>query len=148
MNMKTQILRFIVVGAFSAIIDLSVTLGLQYGVSAGVVVAKTVGFICGTATAFMINRVWTFHAQATAKNISAVAVLYCATYAIQVAIYSGLSRMFPHEQIYSAGIFCIAQGTATIVNFVVQRFFIFTDSPQDRSAQVNTPSAEHHTSQT
>ena len=52
----------------------------------GVNVAKTISFIAGTTTAYLINRRWTFQAHASTARFIAVIVLYAVTYAVQVGI--------------------------------------------------------------
>lgn len=134
MNTKTQLLRFLVVGGFSGVLDLSCTLLCQYKFGWTPWAAKALGFIIGTATAFAINRVWTFDAKVSVKNISSVVALYCVTFVIQELIYSALSYVLPHIKIFSILIYCIAQSIATIVNFTVQKYVIFKSSATSSSS--------------
>src|ERR1700733_3537511 len=86
--LKTQAWRFIVTGGLSAVVDFGLyvallRLGVQFNI------AKSLSFIAGTTTAYLINRRWTFQAPPSRAR------------------------------------FVIAQGTATVINFVVQRSVIF-----------------------
>ena len=91
--------------------------------------AKSLSFVAGTTTAYLINRRWTFRAEPSKRRFLAVVVLYAVTFALQVGLFSvlftaltaqGLSRL----TVQVVG-FVIAQGVATTVNFIVQRAVIF-----------------------
>ena len=58
-GLKTQMVRFIITGGLSAIVDLGLY-ALLFALGLGKVPAKAVGFIAGTTTAYLINRRWTF----------------------------------------------------------------------------------------
>ncbi|KQS00891.1 hypothetical protein ASG12_02750 [Williamsia sp. Leaf354] len=124
-DLKTQLVRFVVTGAGSGVLDFGITLVLQYLLGAPYWLAKTVGFIAGTTTAYLINRRWTFRAEPSRARFIAVVALYLVTFAVQVGIYSVLSHVWPEEVLYSLAAFVLAQGTATVINFAVQRAVIF-----------------------
>ena len=85
LSLATQAWRFIVTGGLSAIVDFGLYIAL---LAAGlhVNVAKTISFIAGTTTAYLINRRWTFQAPPSTARFIAVCVLYAVTYAVQVGI--------------------------------------------------------------
>ena len=124
-DLKTQIIRFILTGAGAAILDYGLTMALQYGADAPFWLAKACGFILGTTVAYLINRRWTFRAEPSRARFIAVLVLYAVTFAVNVGLYSWLSHAWEETVIYSALAFVIAQGIATVINFVVQRAVIF-----------------------
>ena len=124
LSLKTQVWRFVVTGGLSAIVDfgLYVTflrLGLQVNV------AKSLSFVAGTVTAYLINRRWTFQAPPNKARFVAVMLLYALTYSVQVGINYLFYMQFEHERWRVPIAFVIAQGTATLINFVVQRAVIF-----------------------
>ncbi len=124
-DLKTQITRFALSGGFSAIIDFGLYTLLLQVVGWPVAAAKSISFIAGTTTAYLINRRWTFQAAPSRARFLAVVVLYALTFAVQVGINQVLYHVLPDEwwRIWLA--FIVAQGTATVINFVVQRLVIF-----------------------
>ncbi len=126
---QSSLVKFVLVGAFSALVDFGSTALFTFVFGANDGVAKTLGFILGTLTAYFINRRWTFKAEPSAKKFVITMITYALTFAVQWGLYmlsipwlteAGLSDFW--VRLFS---FVIAQGTATILNFLIQRFLIF-----------------------
>jgi putative flippase GtrA len=128
-GLTRQAVRFVVVGLFSAVVDfgalvLLMWLGLEH------TPAKAVSFVLGTATAYAVNRRWTFRAEPSARRFVYVAALYAATFLLQVGLFA---LLYPPLLEWLGGqtllaqfaAFVPAQGVATVINFVVQRSLIF-----------------------
>ena len=122
--LKTQVLRFLITGGFAAVVDFGLYVaGLEVGLNVNL--AKSLSFVAGTITAYLINRRWTFQAPPSKARFVAVVVLYALTYAVQVGINYVFYMQFEDRPWRVPVAFVIAQGTATVINFVVQRAVIF-----------------------
>lgn len=129
--LESQLVKFVLVGGFSALVDFGTTalFTFAFGLSDGW--SKTLGFICGTLTAYWINRRWTFAAAASFRRFVVTMCTYAATFAVQWGLYNLVmvpwltdSTNWSDFWIRFAS-FVVAQGVATVLNFVIQRFLIF-----------------------
>lgn len=125
-DLKTQLVRFVATGALSAVVDFGLYWLLLEVVGLPVNLAKAIGFIAGTTTAYLINRRWTFDAEPSRARFLAVVVLYAVTFFVQVGINWAVYEALADDLWWRVPVaYVIAQGTATVINFVVQRLVIF-----------------------
>lgn len=129
LDLKTQILRFVLSGVLAAVVDFGLMWILLNLVDFTSFWAKTFGWIAGTITAYMINRRWTFQAEASVRRLVAVAALYIITFITQVGIFEVLLPVLYDldwpASVAQFGAFVVAQSVATVINFIVQRAIIF-----------------------
>lgn len=126
--MWQQLSRFVIVGVFTAFIDFTLTMLLHY-LGMHRQVAKAVGWVFGTIAAYLLNSRFTFQSALSAKKATAVGILYGSTFLVQNILW--WATQAPLEAIGLEGIwmntvsFIIAQGVATLTNFILQRAVIF-----------------------
>lgn len=137
-SLRGQSTKFAITGGISAVIDAGLTWVFQIALALlGNIEARSVGFFFGTLTAYLLNRRWTFRAQPSKRRFAMVALTYALTYAVNIVIYRWAFPFFDHtldwRSTYALVVaFILAQGTATVINFFVQRWLIFRNAPKIR----------------
>ncbi|MGB8961817.1 MAG: GtrA family protein [Pseudonocardiaceae bacterium] len=124
LRLSTQLTRFVLVGGVAAVVDYS---SYQALLATGLWVhlAKALSFIAGTATAYLINRRWTFQSRGGRGEIASIAALYGITFVVQVGMNAVMLAVLPPIRGEITCAFIVAQGIATCINFIVQRTVIF-----------------------
>ena len=137
-SLRGQSTKFAITGGISAVIAAGLTWSFQIALALlGNIEARSVGFFFGTLTAYLLNRRWTFRAQPSKRRFAMVALTYALTYAVNIVIYRWAFPFFDHTLDWRStyalvAAFILAQGTATVINFFVQRWLIFRNAPKIR----------------
>lgn len=119
-----QATRFVVVGLLAAVVDLSIYhLGLHLGL--WIHLARAISFICGTTTAYALNRRWAFQATGGARQSTHFALLYGTTFFLILGINAMALRMLPAATWTTTLAWLISQGFGTIWNFLMLRAVVF-----------------------
>ena len=124
MGMVAQLSRFVAIGAFCALVDFSIYQGLL-ALGLWVHAAKAISFICGTTTAYLLNRRFTFTAAGSRTRFAGFVLLYGTTFALNIGVNALMLFALPQMPLRVTIAWVIAQGAATAVNFVMLRTVVF-----------------------
>ncbi|MCW2509435.1 MAG: conserved rane protein of unknown function [Modestobacter sp.] len=125
-GMLPQLLRFAVVGAFSAVVDFSVYqwclhLGLPtYG-------ARSISFAVGTATAYALNRRWAFQVEGGARRAAGFTLLYSVTFFVILGVNALALAVLTDSWWKVTVAWALSQGFGTACNFVMLRWVVFRE---------------------
>ena len=119
-----QLLRFGLVGGFSALVDLGVyALGLHLGLTT--YAARALSFAAGTTTAYALNRRWTFDVAGGARRATGFAILYGTTFVAILTVNALALAVLPDSSWRVFLAWAVSQGLGTSVNFVLLRLVVF-----------------------
>jgi putative flippase GtrA len=114
----------VAIGVLCALIDFGVYhLLLSLGV--WVHAAKAVSFICGTTAAYLLNRRITFDSAGGKARLAGFVLLYGTTFALNIGMNALMLAVLPTAPLRVSLAWVIAQGAATVVNFVMLRTVVF-----------------------
>ncbi|GAA2820101.1 GtrA family protein [Saccharopolyspora taberi] len=126
-----QLIRFIVIGGGCALIDYGTYMALLAGLGWPAWVSKTISFILGTTASYLINRKFTFSGAGTGNTgakAGAFALLYTVTFFVNVGTNQLLILLLhPQANWQITGIWVVAQGLGTLINFVMLKLVVFRD---------------------
>lgn len=135
-SLTQQLIRFVLIGGFCFLIDTGVYwLGLQAGL--WVHLAKGIGFIAGTTTAYFLNKKFTFNASGSGgvAQIGGFVLLYTVTFFVNVGTNALMLALLPTSKLEYPIAVVVAQATSTLINFVMLKLVIFRDKPADAAVE-------------
>jgi putative flippase GtrA len=125
-DLLPQLLRFVTVGAFSAVVDFSVyQLGLHLGLPT--YGARAISFVIGTATAYALNRRWAFHVERSRRRAAGFALLYSVTFFVILGVNAVALGVLGDSWWQVDAAWALSQGFGTACNFVMLRWVVFRD---------------------
>jgi putative flippase GtrA len=119
----SQFAQFAFVGCAATALQYLVLVLLVQGFQVSAQCASAVGFGCGAALSYLLNRQWTFqstgpHARLVVRFALMVAAGFCLNSAL---MYSGI-RMLGLYYLFAQ---CIATAVTLAMNFLVARIWVF-----------------------
>jgi putative flippase GtrA len=124
LGLAAQLTRFVAIGAFSALVDFGIY-HLLYSLGLFPSGAKAISFICGTTTAYLLNRRFTFQSSGGRARVAGFVLLYGTTFAINVGTNALMLAVLPEMPLRVSAAWVIAQGLATVINFIMLRTVVF-----------------------
>jgi putative flippase GtrA len=126
LGLAAQLSRFVAIGAVSALVDFGIYHGL---LALGLFPSgsKAISFICGTTTAYLLNRRFTFASAGGRSRVAGFVALYATTFALNVGTNALMLAVLPAMPLRTSAAWVIAQGVATVINFVMLRTVVFRD---------------------
>ena len=126
LGLAAQLTRFVAIGVLSALVDFGIY-HLLYALGLFPSGAKAISFICGTTTAYLLNRRFTFQSAGGRARVVGFVLLYGTTFAINVGTNALMLAVLPDMPLRVSVAWAIAQGLATVINFVMLRTVVFRD---------------------
>jgi putative flippase GtrA len=127
MNTHTQILRFLLVGTATVLIDL-VTYRTILFAEAPVGPAKAAGFLVGSVFAYFVNRSWTFARHEKSHPLwetAAFIAVYSTALLANIGINSHILAMLGRTEKGILIAFLAATGVSAMLNFLGMKFIAF-----------------------
>lgn len=121
--MRKNIIRFLVVGAFTTAIDWTIYLGLSRVIH--ITFAKVTSMLLASFFSYVFNKRWTF--QNKDKKHEKYIWRYYITFLINVVINTAINTFVYGVVLNKFVALVVATGCATVVNFILQRFWVFDE---------------------
>lgn len=123
---RRELQIFLVVGALTVLIDLTVYKSLLLYFEFTVSLAKGCGFLSGTLFSYVANRLWTFQNKVfVSGSLYRFLPLYFFTLVINIAVNSLVFTAFSDILLIDYVAFIVATACSTVLNFLGMKFFVF-----------------------
>ncbi len=120
--MRTQAVRFLLVGAGTAVTDFA-TYRLLLALGVAITPAKATGFVVGTTLSYLVNRAWTFGASQHA--VGRFLAVYAVTLGANLAVNAGALALLDSRPAAITLAWLLAQAVASTLNFFGMRHLVF-----------------------
>lgn len=119
----TKIVRFSLIGVAGAVVDYGTRAGLlALGVPAWL--SRALSYLVGSSTTYYANSHLTFSGKRSKDEISRATVVYTFCFILAVLV-DALSRNLYQGAYYLEVSWFVSQATATVMNFLLQNFWVF-----------------------
>ena len=120
---KSQFIRFAVVGIISTVLNYSLFLFLFSILSINYLIASAAGYICGLCLGYPLNRLWTFE---LAKDSSNKKIKYLLIYLLSLVMGLILLEFFVANLLFKPEIaYIFVIGFLTIAKFIGVKHLVF-----------------------
>lgn len=116
-----RIIRFLIIGGSATVIDIILYVLLSNNIN--ILLAKLISMTISCTYSFFLNKNWTFRVQGKVKET--YIIKYIITQCINICINAWINYVFVclwSNKVYA---YILATATAMIVNFLLQRFYVF-----------------------
>ncbi len=140
---RTRFLKFMVVGAFGAVVDFGIANLLAHFLNFVLVLAGTISFTCAVLSNFIWNRYWTYpesRSRPLAHQLGMFALVNVAGVAIRIPILhfletplrgfvaaNGILSALSPEFVARNLTLAVAVGIVMLWNFFVNRYWTYND---------------------
>lgn len=87
--------------------------------------ARGLSFACGSTTAYLLNRRWTFESRRNTREVLLVAAIYGSTFLIVLGVNAVALCLLPSPWWPITVAWVLSQGVGTTFNFGAQRWLVF-----------------------
>ncbi len=121
-----EILKFLVGGGSAVAVDFIAYMALKSIIDMSV--AKAISYVMGAAMGFLINKYWTFESKTFRfREIFKYIILYSCSALINILVNKLALYVLKSVLL---GFYC-ATGISTIINFLGQKFFVFSGRKEE-----------------
>lgn len=117
-------LKFCITGGLNTVIDFAVTTVLNVVLHLNINVAKPIGYLCGMANSFVMNKKWTFKTEnrATKKEL----IKFILVNACMLGLSLVLINLFKtHLNFGDTLSNLLSTAVVMVINFLISNFWVF-----------------------
>ena len=117
-------LKFCITGGLNTIIDFVITTLLNVVLHLNINVAKPIGYLCGMANSFVVNKKWTFKTgnAATKRELIKFIIVNACMLGLSLLLINLFKSTFEmHDTLANL----LSTGTVMVINFFVSNFWVF-----------------------
>lgn len=131
LGLGRQFFRFLAIGGGCAVIDIG-SYALMLLVGWPIWLSRSISFVLGTGTSYLLNRRLTFHGASTgntALKAGGFVAVYIATFFVNVGTnQASVLALDAEGSALLLGIsWVLGQGLGTLINFVMLKWVVFRD---------------------
>ena len=117
-------LKFCITGGLNTIIDFAITTLLNTVLHLNINIAKPIGYICGMANSFVMNKKWTFKTEnrATKKELIKFILVNACMLGLSLLLINGFKTYLSLGDTISN---LLSTAIVMVINFLISNFWVF-----------------------